>query len=87
MEFSRAFRMRIADVTGFSVGRGKKMLQRRLLVLGNGATLAAADVNHGVGEQIEAWFRVHRDFGGTRGSTAAVPSHTSSAPSRRVHRR
>ncbi len=43
MEFSRAFRMRIADVTGFSVGRGKKMLQRRLLVLGNGATLATAD--------------------------------------------
>lgn len=62
------------------------MLQRRLLVLGNGATPVRADANH-VAKQIEAWFRVHRDFGGNRGSTAAVPSCTSSGPSRRVHRR
>lgn len=84
MEFSHAFRVRIADVTGFSVERGKKMLQRRLLVLGNGTTLATADVNHGVAEHIEAWFRAHRDFGGNRGSTATAPIHTSPAPSGQV---
>lgn len=63
------------------------MLQWRLLALGNGATLVRADANHGVAKQIEAWFRVYRDFDENRGSTAAVPSCTSSGPSRRVHRR
>ncbi|MBM4569176.1 hypothetical protein GS489_01315 [Rhodococcus hoagii] len=81
MEFSHAFRVRIADVTGFSVERGKKMMMRRLLVLGNGTTLATADVAHGVAEQVEAWFRAHKDFGGNRGSSSAAPIHTSPAPS------
>ncbi|WP_241665932.1 SHOCT domain-containing protein [Prescottella subtropica] len=80
MEFSHAFRVRVADVTGFSVERGKKMLQRRLLILGNGTTLATADVAHGVAEQIEGWFRAHKDFGGNRGSSAAAPIHTSPQP-------
>lgn len=84
MEFSHAFRVRIADVTGFSVERGKKILQRRLLVLGNGTTLATFDVNHVVAEHIEAWFRAYRDFGGNCGSTAAAPIRTSPAPSGQV---
>jgi hypothetical protein len=76
MEFSHVFRVGIADVTGFSVERGKKFLQRRLLILGNGTTLAAADVGHGVAEQVEAWFRAHKKFGGNRGASAKAPVHT-----------
>jgi Short C-terminal domain len=61
-EFTQAFRVQVADVTGFSVTKSKKMLERRLHVLGNGTTLASVDVNHGTSEKIEAWFRSHPKF-------------------------
>lgn len=60
---SQEFRVRIADITGFSVSKGSKTLERTLRILGNGTELAAASVNHGVPEKIEAWFRAHPDFG------------------------
>jgi hypothetical protein len=72
--FSQAFRVRIADVTGFSVAKGDKAMTRTLHVLGNGTTLASATVNHGVAEKIEAWFRAHPMFG-----RAEAPSPTPAA--------
>jgi len=42
--FSQAFRVRIADVTGFSVSKGSKALERTLHVLGNGTESASASV-------------------------------------------
>ena len=66
-----AFRVRISDVTGFSVSKGGKILERRLKVLGRGTDLASADVNHGAAEKIEAWFRAHPAFGQAPAGPAA----------------
>jgi hypothetical protein len=63
--FTQAFRVRIADVTGFATGKGDKALERTLKILGNGTELASASVNHGVSEAIEAWFRARPEFRGT----------------------
>lgn len=41
---SQAFRVRIADVRGFSVTKGQRMLERTLHISGNGTELAAASV-------------------------------------------
>jgi hypothetical protein len=62
--FSAAFRVRIADVTGFSVSAQGKVLERTLKILGRGTDLATVSVNHGVAEKIEAWFRAHPAFVG-----------------------
>jgi hypothetical protein len=62
--FSQEFRVRIADVTGFSVSKGGRALERTLKILGNGTELAAASVPHGVSEKIEAYIRNHPEFGG-----------------------
>lgn len=70
---TQAFRVQIADVTGFSVTKGGKMLQRTFNVLGNGTLLASVDVNHGTAEMIEAWFRSHPLFG-SKGSTPSLAS-------------
>jgi len=67
--FSQAFRVRIADVTGFSVTKHGKMLKRQFNVLGNGTLLGTAEVNHGTAELIEKWFRSHSQFA----SNAASP--------------
>jgi hypothetical protein len=64
--FSQAFRVQIADVTGFSTTKGGKMLQRTFNVLGNGTLLGSVDVNHGTSEKIEAWFRSHLYSASTR---------------------
>src|SRR4051794_4672734 len=77
-QFTQAFRVQIADVTGFSVTKGGKMLERTINVLGNGTLLASASVNHGTAEKLEQWFRAHPLFG-TR--TAAVsPAPAAAAP-------
>ena len=60
---SQAFRVQIADVTGFSVTKGGKLLERTVNVLGNGTLLASVSVNHGTAERIEQWFRSHSLFG------------------------
>jgi len=79
VSFTQAFRVKISDVTGFSVSKGGKMLERQLNVLGNGTLLGAANVNHGTAEVIERWFRSHPDFGkGAAGPTVAAPSGSSS---------
>jgi hypothetical protein len=60
--YTRSFRVRIADVAGFSVIRaGDFGLQ--LKILGHGTELAAVLINREASEKIEAWFRAHPDFG------------------------
>jgi hypothetical protein len=86
MELTQSFRVHIADVTGFSVTKSGKALQRRLHILGNGSTLASVDVNHGVSELIEAWFRKHKLFHGNVARSlptplAAPPPPTGATPS------
>ena len=74
---TQAFRVQIADITGFSVTKGGKMLERTFNVLGNGTLLASVSVNHGTSEKIEQWFRSHPSFGqgqatdGTAGTSTA----------------
>src|SRR4051794_37800573 len=67
---TQAFRVKIADVTGFSVAKGNKMLERTLNVLGNGTLLGSASVNHGAAEVVERWFRAHPHFGHGRQAPA-----------------
>jgi hypothetical protein len=74
--FTQAFRVAIADVTGFSVVKGGKMFERTLNVMGSGSLLASVSVNHGTSEKIEEWFKSHTAFG-TR--TTHV-SHAALAP-------
>ena len=74
VSLSQAFRVKISDVTGFSVAKGHKMFERQLNVLGNGTLLGTANVNHGTAEMIEKWFRSHRDFGKNAAPTAAAPA-------------
>jgi hypothetical protein len=74
MSLTQAFRVKISDITGFSVAKGGKMLERQLNVLGNGTLLGAANVNHGAAEKIENWFRTHPDFG--KNQTAATAATT-----------
>jgi hypothetical protein len=73
-ELTHAFRVQIADVTGFSVTKSGKMLERRLNVLGNGTTLAHVDIPHGTAEKIEGWFRSHPAFGTHAAGTAVAVS-------------
>jgi hypothetical protein len=61
--FTQDFRVQIADVTGFSVTKGGKMLERQINVLGNGTLLGSSSVPHGTAEKIEQWFRAHPRFG------------------------
>jgi hypothetical protein len=72
---TQAFRVQISDVTGFSVTKSKKALERELNVLGNGTLLASVSVAHGTPEKIERWFRSHPRF-----SQAATPSAPAPGP-------
>lgn len=73
-----AFRVTIADVTGFSVRKatrqdkknGASALQQVLVVQGGGTELASCAVNHGTAAKIEAWIRAHPSFRGN------VPQNT-----------
>jgi hypothetical protein len=78
VSLSQAFRVKISDVTGFSVAKGSKMLERQLNVLGNGTLLGSANVNHGTAEVIEKWFRSHPDFGKRASPTASSVGNASS---------
>jgi Short C-terminal domain len=73
---TQAFRVQIGDVTGFSVTKSPKFLERQLNVLGNGTMLASVSVNHGTPELIERWFRAHPLF-----ATHATPVAMSEAVS------
>jgi hypothetical protein len=79
-KFLPAFKVRVADVIGFSVRRAtrddKKRLeatafQQVLIVQGSGTTLAEVAVNQGTAEKVEEWFRAHPEFG----RVLASPSH------------
>lgn len=76
---TQAFRVQIGDVTGFSVTKSRKLLERQLNVLGNGTQLASVSVNHGTPELIERWFRSHPLFG-TRATPVTVAAPTASLP-------
>jgi Short C-terminal domain len=80
MAMTQAFRVKIADVTGFSVIKGGKMMERTINVMGSGTLIASASVNHGVSEKIEAWFRSHPDFGKAAAGTRAAPVPESPGP-------
>ena len=49
------FRVKIADVTGFSVTKGRG-LGRTLHLLGHGTELATMDFDGSTGEKVEKWF-------------------------------
>jgi hypothetical protein len=78
--FTQAFRVRIADVTGFSVTSGKKVLTRTFNVMGVGTHLGSATVNHDAAEKIEEWFRGHPDFGVNTVSSVARAEPATTAP-------
>jgi hypothetical protein len=67
-----AFKVNIADVTGFSVRKvtrqdkknGASAFQQMLTLQGSGTELATCPVNHGTAEKIEAWIRAHPAFRG-----------------------
>ncbi len=77
--FSQAFRVKVADVTGFSVTKNGKMLSRQFNVLGNGTMLGAAEVNHGTSELIEKWFRTRPQFGKGDAPASSLPSSAPTA--------
>ncbi|WP_156660737.1 SHOCT domain-containing protein [Mycobacterium sp. 852002-10029_SCH5224772] len=57
------FRVRIADVRGFSVTKGAKWAQRDLNVLGQGTVIATVvDCSDVMCNKIEEWFRNHPQF-------------------------
>jgi hypothetical protein len=58
-ELTQAFRFPIAEVQGFSVVNGGKMLERTLNIMGSGTCLASVSIPHGTAEKIEEWFRRH----------------------------
>jgi hypothetical protein len=76
---AQAFRVQIGDVTGFSVTKSPKLLERQLNVLGNGTLLASVSVNHGTSERIERWFRSHPLFA-TRATPIAMAEPASTPP-------
>lgn len=80
MTMSHAFRVPVADVTGFSVVKNGKLLERTLNVMGGGTVLASVDVSHGVSEKIEEWFRNHPSFRMNAPATAAHVSRPAPAP-------
>lgn len=68
-----AFKVNIADVTGFSVRRptrqdrksgGASGLQQVFVLQGSGTDLASCPVSYGTAEKVEAWIRAHPAFRG-----------------------
>lgn len=71
-KFLPAFRVNIADITGFSVRKptkedrkiGASKMEQVLVLQGGGTELAACPVAYGTAEKIEAWIRKHPLFRG-----------------------
>jgi hypothetical protein len=80
-KFLDSFRVRIADVVGFTETRGgKKSLQNTLHIVGLGGEIASCDVNVGTTQRIEEWFRAHTDFGkNNQRPSTSVPGTSSVA--------
>lgn len=76
-----AFKVNVADVTGFSVRKATKQdrkngasaLQQIIVLQGGGTELASCAVNHGTAEKIEAWIRAHPSFGSNAAPNAPAP--------------
>ncbi|HEX4725986.1 MAG TPA: SHOCT domain-containing protein [Pseudonocardiaceae bacterium] len=83
-----AFKVNIADVTGFSVRKatrqdrknGASALQQVLILQGSGTELAACPINHGTAAKIEAWIRAHPSFRGNVPQHAPVAAPLGAAP-------
>src|SRR3954464_9792813 len=83
----RAFKVNIADITGFSVRKATKQdkksgasaLQQVFVLQGSGTEIGACAVNYGTAEKIEAWIRAHPSF---RGNVPqyALPSASVATP-------
>lgn len=87
-KLTSAFRINVADVTGFAVRGatkedrkelGAERLQQVVTIQGGGTQLAAVAVNYGTAEKIETWMRAHplfgtRVVGGATVIQAATPS-------------
>jgi hypothetical protein len=81
-----AFKVNIADVTGFSVRKATKQdkkngasgLQQVFVLQGSGTEVATCPVNYGTAEKIEAWIRAHPSFRGNvpQNAPAATPQIT-----------
>ena len=83
-----AFKINIADVTGFSVRKATRQdrkndataLQQVLVLQGSGTDLAACPVNYGTAEKIEAWIRAHPSFRGNVPQNAPAAGPQGAAP-------
>lgn len=74
-KFLDSFRVRIADVVGFTETRGgKKSLQNTLHIVGLGGEIAFCDINVGTAQRIEEWFRAHTDFGRNNQQPSSSPA-------------
>ena len=83
-----AFKINIADITGFSVRKATKQdrkngassLQQVFVLQGSGTELAACPVNYGTAQKIEAWIRAHPSFRGNVPQNAPVAAAQGAAP-------
>lgn len=87
-EIMLAFKVNVADITGFTVRKPTRDdkkdlkasgLQQVFVVQGGGTELAAVAVNYGTAEKMEAWFRQHPSFG-QRNRANAHPAPASGHP-------
>jgi hypothetical protein len=75
-----AFKVNIADVTGFSVRKATKQdkkngataFQQVFVLQGSGTELAVCPVNYGTAQKIEEWIRAHPSFRGNVPQNAPV---------------
>lgn len=76
-ELVPSLQVRIADITGFAIGKGAVPGAGSMFrVLGAGGELASTDVGHVVGGRIEQWLRAHPDFGSNAPVNAPSPAAT-----------
>ena len=83
-----AFKVNIADVTGFSVRKATKQdkkngataLQQVFVLQGGGTELATCPVNYGTAQKIEEWIRAHPSFHGNVPQNAPVAAPQGAAP-------
>lgn len=71
-----SFRLRVADISGFSVTSSPKLMESTFNIFGNGTTLASVSVLAGTPRKIETWLRSHPDFAG---GVKTSPAETSAA--------
>lgn len=87
-----AFKVNIADVSGFSVRRptlqdkkdGASSMQKVLVLQGNGTEIASCPVSYGTAQKIEDWIRSHPAFRGNAAQTAPAAMPQPAAPSNLV---